>query len=229
MLKSTFQIMIRLAQLILFVGLISACGETHKEIPVSAGKPSTDKPATDQKNSFDVPPLFSEQQLKVGQTIEWQRTASNGTTDCLQWKVVSISDSAGISIEVRFSRKCATYDDTYRTEKITFDPADGQVDEDVIITGGNQDSNGPLKQKSVFDSHISGRNSKIDFLKTLWTWPTSEKKEQFPAFQALKSKSIYYDDPGHPFHAFALSFQFNEQQYQYKSSDPALKSVPKDL
>jgi hypothetical protein len=225
--RSMSKFAVQIAQLILFASLVSACGETHKELAVSAGKADDNKPATDQKTSFDVPPLFSEQQLQVGQTIEWQRTAANGTTDCVQWKVTSINDSAGVSIEIRFSRKCASFDDTYRTERIAFNPADGVVSDDVIITGGVADANGPLKTKSLFAFHITGVNQKVNFLKTLWTLPFSEKKDQAAVFQI--QKSLFYDEPGHPFHAFGLSFKYDDLQYQYKNSNPALKAAPKDL
>jgi len=195
------------------------CGPKKNEVAIQTGNPPTEDTEKNEKTTFDVPPLFSESQLKVGQWIEWQRTLASGKTDCTRWKIAGISDS-GVTIESRFSRKCTEPDDSH-VEYIKFNPADGEITMHLVIDDGVQHSKpGPLYDDSIF-KYLYGYPQKVDFLATSWTLEKAK-------YSVFKIEGLnYYNNPKHPFHAFILTFKDgNSNKHQYKQSEPALEALP---
>ncbi len=211
-----------LALLFLFI-FNAGCGAKNHELAIQTpDEQKTDHGNGSEKTSFDVPPLFSESQLKIGQWIEWQSTNSNGTTNCMRWKIIG-STASGIALESRSARKCAAYDDSH-IELIKFNPdRNGLITMHTISEDGVViDQKGYLIGKSIFD-FLYGYTDKVDFTLGQWTLGT----DQFAVFK-LKNR-FYYNKPGHPFHAFMLTFKdADSHAYQYKQSDPALEALPKD-
>ena len=210
--------------LIVTASLLSACGLSKKQASVEGpDKGQQGKPGSSDKTQFEVPPLFAESQLKVDQWIEWQRTYSTGAKDCVRWKVANIT-SSGILIEGRISKKCVEPDDS-RVESIFFQPDSGQVLEHQIKTVGMPSTTqGPLYGKSIF-GYIYGNPNKVQFLPTAFKFG----ENQFAVYKI--GDTSFYNNAGHAFHAFALSFIGTDNpgtRYQFKQSEPALEALPKD-
>ena len=206
---------------------IAACGKQKSEVPVTTtgtdSKP--DGNHNSQKPQFDVPPLYSESQFKIGQWIEWKNSTA-GSKDCLQWKIANIT-TTGILIEARTSRKCETPDNS-RVESIFFAPDSGDVLSDQIKTEGVPVPDvGPLKGLKIF-SFLYGSSEKVQF--TNGTWKLNDEN-QLSSYNVLSMKDrLFYNNPGHPFHAFALKFKDEKSGaiYRYKQSEPELEYLPKD-
>jgi hypothetical protein len=214
----------RLTVALLFLfGLTQGCGPQSHELPIQIPDGhKTDQGNGNEKTNFDVPPLFAESQLKIGQWIEWQSTNSNGSKNCMRWKIIS-STASGFTIESRSARKCAAYDDSH-IELITFNPdKNGLITKHTISEDGVMVENkGYLLGKSIFQ-FIYGYTDKVEFTLGQWTLGT----DRFPTYK-LKNQ-FFYNKQGHPFHAFMLTFKDSSSNaYQYKQSDPALEALPKD-
>lgn len=198
------------------------CNQNQSEVPVHTADGSNPNPSKgDGKITHDVPPLFSESQLKAGQRIEWQTTTKTGSQICIQW-IVTGSNATGITIESRYARKCLPYDDSH-VEHIKFDPdRNGLVTMHIITQNGETtDTKGSLTGKSIFD-FIYGHSGKVEFLLT----QVKLGEDQYDTFR-VKNR-LYYNKPGHAFHAFVLTFQdADSNQYQFKQSDPAIEALPK--
>jgi len=204
---------------VFFLVLTFGCGPKKNEVAIQTGNPTSEETEKNEKTTFDVPPLFSESQLKVGQWIEWQRTHASGAKDCTRWKIAGMTDS-GIMIESRFSRKCVEPDNSH-VEYIKFNPDTGKITTHRITDDGvPSNDNGALYQTSIFE-YFYGYTKKVDFLATSWTL----EKTKYPVFKIEGLN--YYNNPKHPFHAFILTFQDgNSNKHQYRQSEPALEALP---
>jgi hypothetical protein len=203
--------------------LTTGCGLKKTEATVNGGDDTdSGKNPSQQKTTFDIPPLFDISQLKVGQWIQWSRKQGS-TQDCVRWEIKSFADGADLRIQARFAKTCPVPDDaTKKIETILIDPITGKVNSDLIRNEGTDDVyKGPLHE-SLIHNFIYMKNEKVHFTKGEW------KREKLTVAAFEVDGMIYYNLPAeHRLHAFGLRFKDkNNASYVFHSSDPALVPRP---
>ncbi|PIS10677.1 MAG: hypothetical protein COT73_08100, partial [Bdellovibrio sp. CG10_big_fil_rev_8_21_14_0_10_47_8] len=197
--RPTFSILTLSVALVAFSAL-SGCG-TNQQTSVEAAKDQgKEDPNNPNKPKLGVPPIFVETQFKLGQWIEWTRSANNQVAECIRWTITGIQAS-GIVITAQSSTKCVE-PDNYYVETILFNPNTGEINGHIITIGDSSSTQGPLKGKSIYP-FLYGDETQVRYQLTT----TKIQDEKYPSFHLLDSDRIYLNEPNTPFQGIAIQWR----------------------
>jgi hypothetical protein len=208
---------------ILISASLTACGGQKDSAPVGTGKgPSSGNDASG-KPVIGEPPHYLESQFKKGQWIQWRKTSSDGTKECLRWTVENTEDY-GIELKGQVSKDCIKWSLNY-VEHITFHATSGKVLEDKIVTP-HSEVDGPLTAKSIF-GYWYGSKVTVEFKQGEVEIGTS----RYPGFQIKNAENrVFLNQPSHAFHAIVLKWaeKVDSQTlvYEFDQANPPIAANP---